>query len=544
MHVRLPFLPPLSLRARLLLRLAGSGLLVVVLGSIAAVQLHQADRRLQQVVGETLTPVAAVGRMQSDYDDLMQSVIHAVLTQLPSAVDDAATAVRKDRLSAARAWKVLADSDFGRSQAQTLRLVERHRADADASIDEVMALLASGDFTIAQLKVSGDLQPALVPLKTDHADLFSKALEQGNLQAANQHRENRRGLGMLAGLLCLTLVLSAWVDWRILRSIDRSLMRAMELASKIARGELGARVERSGMEEIARLLGALTRMDGQLGNVVAQVRERAVAVEQAAVAIARGNEALSERTCVQGDQLEGTTASLQRMDAGLQASMAHADHAEGAAAEARMHAGRGHGIVASAVASMQAVEQAGRRMGEVLDLVERVAFQTKLLALNASVEAAHAGDHGRGFKVVASEVRQLAASCGHGARDIRRLIEQSELAVAEATRQVRGSGEVLGDVVASVDRLAGAVGTMAQAGRAHAQEIRTLAQAADLMQAVTQENAALGEEAAAASRSLMESAHTLLGVVGFFSLAGEPTEVDRTRLDDGRAMAGAMLSLA
>jgi methyl-accepting chemotaxis protein len=517
---------------------------MVVLSAIAAVQLDQADRRLQQVVGETLTPVAAVGRVQSDYDDMMQSVIHAVLTQLPSAVDDAETAVRRDRLSAARAWKALADSDFGHAQARTLRLAERHRADTDALVDEVMGLLSTGDFTMAQLKVSGELQPALVPLKTDHADLFDKALEQGNLQVANQHRENRRGLVMLASLLCLILLLSAGVDWLILRSIDRGLTAAVELAAKIARGELGARVEGSGMEEVARLLGELASMDAQLGNVVAQVRERAVVVEQAAVAIARGNEALSERTCTQAEQLEGTTASLRRMDAGLQASMAHADHAAEAVVEARVHAGRGHGIVASAVASMQAVEQAGRHMGEVLDLVDRVAFQTKLLALNASVEAAHAGQHGRGFKVVANEVRQLAASCSEGARDIRLLIERSDLAVAEATRQVRGSGEVLGDVVASVDRLAGAVGTMVQAGRAHAQEIRAMAQAADLMQAATQENAALGEEAAAASRSLTESAHILLGVVGFFSLAGEAGDVDRARSSHGAAMAGAMLSPA
>lgn len=544
MHLRMPSLRPLSLRTRLLLRLVGSGVLMLLLGSVAGLQLDRADQRLQQAVGETLTPVAAVGRIQSDYDDMTQAVVHAVLTQLPSAVDDAATAIHKDRTSAARAWGTLASSDFGHDQARALLLAQRHRADADAVVDEVMALLGSGDFTMAQLKVSGDLQPALVPLKTDYANLFGKALERGQSLAAIQHRENRRGLVLLAILLGVTLLLSASADWMVLGSIDRGLARAMQLASDIARGQLGAQVQGSHAREIDRLLGSLAGMDGQLGAVVAQVRERAASVEQAAVAIAKGNEALSGRTQAQGDYLDSTTGSLQRMKAGLQAGVAHAEQAERVAADARMHSVRGREAIASAVASMQAIEQAGRRMGEVLDLIDQVAFQTRLLALNAAVEAAHAGEHGRGFKVVAREVQQLAGRCGEGARDIRLLIEQSECAVAEGTARVRSSGEMFADVAGSVDRLAGVVAAMAQAGRTHAQDVGSVARAAERMQAMTQENAALGEQAAAASHSLMESAHTLLDVVGFFSLAEERHVEGQPRLPRAEVMADVALSFA
>ncbi|HEV2621821.1 MAG TPA: methyl-accepting chemotaxis protein [Frateuria sp.] len=527
MHLRRLSLRSTSLRARLLIRLIGSVMLVLLLGGIAATQLARADRRLQQVVGETLTPVAAVGRIQSDYDDLMQALLHAVLTQLPSAADDATTAVNRDRSSAARAWKTLADSDFGRAQSQTLALVERHRADTDALIDEVMGLLKSGDFTMAQLKVSGDLQPALIPLKTDYANLFDKALEKGSSEAESQHRDNQRALAMLAGLLSLMLLLTVGADWMVLRSIGRGLTKAMDVASAIARGRLGHDIGGSEAREIDRLLGALAGMDTQLGTVVAKVRERAATVEQAALAIAGGNEALSDRTQAQCGYLDRTTISLRRMKADLHADMAHAVEAERAAVDARELSERGRGAVASAVGSMQAIELAGRRMGEVLDLIDQVAFQTRLLALNAAVEAAHAGERGRGFKVVADEVRQLAGRCSEGARGIRLLIEESERAVAEGTAQVRGSGEVLGDIASSVDRLAGMVAAMAKTSRGNAHDVGVLVETAEHMRATTQENAVLGEQAAVASQSLTGSAHTLLEVVGFFSLTGERVDTQQ-----------------
>lgn len=544
MHLWRLSLRPTSLRARLLIRLAGSVVLVLLFGGIAATQLDRADRRLQQVVGETLTPVAAVGRIQSDYDDLMQALIHAALTQLPSAADDAATAVKKDRTSAARAWKMLSDSDFGRAQSQTLALVERHRADTDALIDEVMGLLESGDFTMGQLKVSGDLQPALIPLKTDYANLFDKALEKGAREAVGQHRENQRALVMLAGLLSLMLLLTVGADWMVLRSIGRGLAKAMDVASTIAHGRLGNDLQGSGAKEIDRLLGALAGMDTQLGTVVAKVRERAATVEQAALAIAGGNEALSERTQAQCDYLDRTTVSLQRMKAGLQADMVHAAQAERAAVDARELSGRGREAVASAVGSMQAIELAGRRMGEVVDLIDQVAFQTRLLALNAAVEAAHAGERGRGFKVVAHEVRQLAGRCSEGARSIRLLIEESERAVSAGTTQVRGSGEVLGDIAASVDQLAGMVTAMAKTSRGSAHDIGALADMTERMRAMTQENAVLGEQAAVASQSLTGSAHTLLEVVGFFSLTGERADAQQDRLRQHDVATGATPLLA
>jgi methyl-accepting chemotaxis protein len=171
---------------------------------------------------------------------------------------------------------------------------------------------------------------------------------------------------------------------------------------------------------------------------------------------------------------------------------------------------------------MDAIERTSRSMGEMLDLIDQVAFQTRLLALNAAVEAARAGEHGKGFGVVATEVRQLAQRCSEAARDIRNLVIDSEEAVRSGLQRVNRTGEVIGHIGGSIDRLAETMTTILAASRAQADEIAAASQAVIAMDAMTQENAALGEQAAAASRAMLESVTELLRDVDFFTLPDAP----------------------
>ena len=526
MFHRIPALPTLSLSTRLILRLMGSAAMLIIVCGAGALQLTQADRRIQLVVGDTLAPVADLGRIQSDYNDMMQALVHAGLTRLPFSVDDAVTSIKSNRLDVERHWAPLGRSGLAQQQRQLLNLTARHRADADQAIDETLSILEAGQFDMAQLKLSNDVESAFVPLKSDFSNLFGLALSQGQEQAAIQHVSNRQGLMRLFALLGVALGLAAWIDITIIRSLGRRLKRASAVATRIARGMLGEPVDAGRMDEVGTLLHTLGQMDVQLKRVVGQVRNRASVVEHNAVGIARGNGALSERTQTQAAHLEETAASMARMTAAVSQGAQHADQADRAASEAQAHAEQGRAAVVEAIGSMKEIERTGRRMTEILDLVDQVAFQTHLLALNAAIEAARAGVHGRGFGVVAVEVRQLAQRSGQAAQDIRQLICASDDAVHAGTILVGRTGTVLEGVTSSVAKLSQWVAAMAATGRGNAKDIALVNHTVTDMDAMTRANAALVEDATAAGRAMQESAAALLREVDFFTLHNDADEMD------------------
>jgi methyl-accepting chemotaxis protein-1 (serine sensor receptor) len=528
MFHRIPALPTLSLSTRLILRLAGSAAMLIIVCGAGALQLTQADQRIQLVVGDTLAPVADLGRIQSDYNDMMQALVHAGLTRLPSSVDDAVTSIKSNRLDVERHWAPLGRSGLAQQQRQLLNLTARHRADADQTIDETLNILQAGQFDMAQLKLSNDVESAFVPLKSDFSNLFGLALSQGQEQAAAQHVSNHQGLMRLFALLGFALGLAAWIDIAIIRSLGRRLKRASAVATRIARGMLGEPVDAGRMDEVGTLLRTLGQMDVQLKRVVGQVRDRASIVEHNALGIAQGNGALSARTQAQAAHLDETAASMARMTAAVAQGAQHADQADRAASEAQAHAEQGRAAVIEVIGSMKEIERTGRRMTEILDLVDQVAFQTHLLALNAAIEAARAGVHGRGFGVVAVEVRQLAQRSGQAAQEIRQLISASDDAVHAGTLLVGRTGTVLEGVTASVAKLSQWVAAMAAAGRGNAKDIALVNHAVTDMDAMTRANATLVKEATAAGHAMQGSAAALLREVDFFTLHNGVDEVDST----------------
>jgi methyl-accepting chemotaxis protein-1 (serine sensor receptor) len=524
MLFRTDALPTLTLSSRLLIRLAGSALLLILVCGAGALQLTHADERIQAVVGDTLKPVAELGRVQNDYDDIMQALVHATLTELPSSVDDAVTSIKSNRLDIQRHWRLLSGSGLTHDQRQLLDLTVKHRADMDAAVDDTMQLLSAGQFVIAKLKLSNDVQSSLVPLKSDFSNLFSLSLAQGQTQADQQHTNNRHGLLQLLVLLVAALAIAALVDISIIRSLGRRLGLASAVATRIATGVLGEPMERGRMDEIGALLDALARMDEQLASVVEQVRARASFVEQSAADIAQGNEALNQRTLAQARRLEQAAVSVTRMKHAVNQGVRHADQADAAATDALSHATEGKAVATRAIGSMREIDRTSRRMSDVLDLVDQVAFQTQLLALNAAIEAARAGEYGRGFGVVAAEVRQLAHRCSQAAKDIRALITESDEAVQTGMALVDQTGAKLAGIAASIERLSTSVSEMGAAGRGHASDIAVIGHAMVDIETMTRENAALVDQAAAASRAMRESAGALLEQVDFFTLPGDIPE--------------------
>ncbi|HET6554292.1 MAG TPA: methyl-accepting chemotaxis protein [Dyella sp.] len=525
------WIPELTLRQRLLLRLVSILGLLAVMGAAGALQLHRADTRIQGVVQGSLSPVADVGRVQNNYNSSLQALVHAVLSQLPSAVDDARTRIHADRVDADRHWKALLASELAQEQAQTLKLTAVHRTEADRTIDETLTLLDAGQFDIGALKLSTEVQPAYEPLQSDFANLFQSALAKGNLQVQTQRQADRQGLIVLAVLLAAALLITILLDAALMRSLMRRLRLATQVAERIASGSLGEPIDAGSNDELGKLLQSLAAMDGQLTRVLLQVRASAASVDDRARRLAHDNDALSQRTQMQAAGLEQTTASMAQMSSSANDGACHAQGAAGASRDALHHVEQGHHVASEALDSMEAIQQASRGIADIVDLVDSIAFQTNLLSLNAAIEAAHAGERGRGFAVVAGEVRQLAKRCVEAGQDIRRLITRSSDAVELARERVARSGAAFEGIVQSMNRVSTLVSHISDAGQVQVGRIGEVNRTMTDMDALTQANAGLVDDINVTGRALTLDARALMRQVDFFRLPSATDDLSRPAQD-------------
>ena len=328
---------------------------------------------------------------------------------------------------------------------------------------------------------------------------------------------------LLRALLVALLVIG--VVWESMRSIRLSIggepAHALAMAGRIASGDL-----RSGdaqyVPPTGSLMDALLRMRGKLTEIVGKVQEGAQVVTSAAQEISRGNDDLSYRTQEQASSLEETASSMEEMTATVKQSADHASQANQLAVAMRAQAERGGDVAARASMAMEAIQQASAQISDIVSLIDEIAFQTNLLALNAAVEAAHAGEQGHGFAVVAGEVRHLAQRSARAAKDIETLIHDSVEKVQAGSVLVDESGQALVGIIGSVKRVSDIMNELAAAGQEQSAGIDQVNRAVTQMDEVTQQNAALVEEAAAAAHAMQEQAALLHAQMGYFRLEAAP----------------------
>ena len=350
-----------------------------------------------------------------------------------------------------------------------------------------------------------------------------EALSEINYQATEE--TNQAGDDLYAAarwwvmaLLLSSIVIGVALAVLVARSISRPLQSAVKLAQSVAAGDLSADIAVHSKDEVGQLLQALKDMNTSLQHVVAQVRQGTDSIASASSQIASGNQDLSSRTEEQASSLEQTAASMEELTSTVQQNAGNAQQANQMASAASQVAVRGGATVAQVVQTMSAINESSRKIVDIIGVIDSIAFQTNILALNAAVEAARAGEQGRGFAVVASEVRTLAQRSADAAKQIKQLIDDSVMKVQEGSSQVDEAGKTMDEIVMSVRRVTDIMGEISVASHQQTSGIEQVTQAVTQMDQMTQQNAALVEEAAAATDALRGQAAALAETVSFFKI--------------------------
>jgi methyl-accepting chemotaxis protein len=327
-----------------------------------------------------------------------------------------------------------------------------------------------------------------------------------------------RFVNFALGALVLTGVLVA-ISWAIARSITKPLNQAVRVAKTVAAGDLTSRIDaQQSNDETGQLLQALREMNESLVRIVGEVRHGADTIAHATGEIATGNMDLSARTESQAGALEETASSMEELTSTVKQNADNARQANQLAQTASDVATQGGAVVAQVVETMGSINESSHKIVDIISVIDSISFQTNILALNAAVEAARAGEQGRGFAVVAAEVRTLAQRSAGAAKEIKALIDNSVEKVELGSKLVGQAGATMTNVVDSIRRVTDIMSEITAASQEQSQGIEQVNGAIMEMDDVTQQNAALVEEAAAAAGALQEQAGNLNQVVSVFKL--------------------------
>ncbi|MCH8618088.1 methyl-accepting chemotaxis protein [Undibacterium sp. TS12] len=391
---------------------------------------------------------------------------------------------------------------------------------------------------MAALAREGNNKEAMELMRTDSSKLNTKVRGlvdkmvktnvDGGVDAYKKGTESyEASRSLIIVVLVTSILLGLALAYAIARIVSRPLQDAVKLAQTVASGDLTSNIDVQTRDETGLLLQALKEMNQSLLQVVSQVRQGTDEITTAATEIAKGNLDLSNRTENQASSLEETASSMEEITSTIKHNSDNARQANQLSHSASAVAQKGGDVVSQVVDTMGSINESSKKIVDIIAVIDGIAFQTNILALNAAVEAARAGEQGRGFAVVASEVRNLAQRSASAAKEIKELINDSVDKVGQGTRLVDQAGATMKEVVDSVKRVSDIISEITAAGTEQSSGIEQINTAVTQMDQMTQQNAALVEEAAAAAGALQNQAQNLSRIVSVF------------KLDQGQQVAGA-----
>ncbi|MRH02321.1 HAMP domain-containing protein [Xanthomonas sontii] len=405
--------------------------------------------------------------------------------------------------------------DYGRMAAETNALVASHLA-VKTRLAQIMGRYAIGDLSQDMDRLPGEeavLSQTMDEVKANLSAMngqikqLATSAADGDFSARGDAERFQYDFRVMVDSLN-----------QLMATADGNLQALSTLLQAIAAGDLTARMHGDFRGVFAQMRDDANATAEQLAGIVGRIKHSAVSINAAASEIAAGNDDLSRRTEQQAASLEETAASMEELTSTVRQNAEHARQANQLAAGAASVASQGGDVVGQVVTTMSGIEDASRRIADIISVIDGIAFQTNILALNAAVEAARAGDQGRGFAVVASEVRTLAQRSASAAKEIKSLIDDSVSRVAEGSVLVDQAGKTMTEIVTSVQRVTDIMGEISAASQEQSAGIEQVNQTVTQMDESTQQNAALVEEASAAARSMEQQAVELSQAVALFKL--------------------------
>ncbi len=412
--------------------------------------------------------------------------------------------------------EALATSD--EEKAVMARIADTRKAYI-AARNEVSKLKADGAADQAAEALKSKMLPAVATYLAAQQDFV--VLEEQRADAARTLAavERMRTVWASATVFLLLVAGMAASTWSLSRSISRPLKALVDEAERIGQGDLSGRTDTERKDEIGDVQRALASMRGALNRVVGEVRQSADSIQTASAEIATGNLDLSQRTEQTASNLQQAAGAMSQLTGTVRQSADSAATANQLASSAAQVAQRGGTVVGQVVSTMDEINASSKKIGDIIGVIDGIAFQTNILALNAAVEAARAGEQGRGFAVVAAEVRSLAQRSAEAAREIKGLIGASVDKVEAGSRLVQDAGSTMDEIVASVKRVTDIIAEISASTVEQSQGIGSVNSSVTELDRMTQQNAALVEESAAAAESLKDQAMRLSEVVAGFRLS-------------------------
>ncbi|HWZ47797.1 MAG TPA: methyl-accepting chemotaxis protein [Herbaspirillum sp.] len=495
--------------------------LMVGLGGTSLFQVSAENAHVAAMRDQWLPAVRSSLEMQSRLRFLRLGEYRAVSAQTPADAQDAEARIKSgisaSATAAANYEKLILPSEDKAAFADILKLMPQY-VDLDR---QILALVKENKQAEADALLNGQSNLIRNDIETRIRTILDASIAGANREGTMADQAYSRAIALVIGLIVAAAVFGLGVALFIARGFAKQLggepRDAMALASEIAAGNLRVPVQLKAGDRSS-LMFSLDAMKEQLATIVQGIKSSGESISVAADEIAQGNTDLSQRTEEQAASLEETASSMEQLTGTVRQNADNAQQASTLAGTASQIAQRGGEMVGRVVDTMQGISDSSAKVGEIISVIEGIAFQTNILALNAAVEAARAGEQGRGFAVVATEVRTLAQRSATAANEIKQLIGESVSRVDAGSKLVEETGGTINEIVESVKRVTDIVNEISSASQEQRTGIEQVNQAVSQMDQVTQQNAALVEQATAAAQAMADQAQALREAVAVFNV--------------------------